>query len=97
MRNNELNDQHSTAHALRPIVMSILTSAVSSGVTFIGIGQYQLGLITALSGCGGCLLLALTAKAVDSISHRPRRLITRTPRCSARASIRTNAVKQVRG
>ena len=64
---NRDHSRHSTMQALRPFVLSILTSTVSTGVTLAGIGQFQFGLITALSGCGGCLLLALTAKIFDSI------------------------------
>lgn len=57
----------STVEEVRPIVPSVLTGAISTGVTLAGIGKYQLGLVITGCGCVACLLLVLTAKACDWI------------------------------
>ena len=57
----------STVEEVRPIVPSVMTSAISTGVTLVSIGKYQLGLVIAACGCVACLLLVLTAKACDWI------------------------------
>jgi hypothetical protein len=57
----------SVSKQIRPFQISVLTSAVATGSTLLGIGKYLEGAITIVIGCVTSMILALMAKLLDSI------------------------------